>query len=119
MLVCSEKVRYFQGMKNTITRLRNSADAAHLLAYSFLSCGAAYVASIGVKLTISISRKNCALGILLIETKLQILKQFLGYYTFGHELAHNFGSQHDPGNSNNNIYTYGHGHLIQGNLPDQ
>ena len=37
-----------------------------------------------------------------------------GYYTFGHELAHNFGSHHDPDTSSNNIYTYGHGYLIPG-----
>ena len=53
----------FQRMKRTEARLLNSADAAHLFAYSFQSCGAAYIASIGAKLTISISRKNCALGI--------------------------------------------------------
>ena len=53
----------FQTMKETVSNLRNSADAAHLFAYSFQSCGAAYIASIGAKLTISISRKNCALGV--------------------------------------------------------
>ena len=53
----------FQGMKNSVAGLLNSGDAAHLLAHSFQSCGAAYVASIGARLTISISRKNCALGI--------------------------------------------------------
>ena len=54
----------FQRMKKSVSNLRNSADAAHLFAYSFQSCGATYIASIGTKLTISISRKNCALGIL-------------------------------------------------------
>ena len=41
-------------------------------------------------------------------------KLSLGYYTFGHELAHNFGGHHDPDTSSNNIYTYGHGYLIPG-----
>ena len=45
-----------------IKRLRNSADAAHLFANKFQSCGAAYVNTIGSGLTISISRKDCALG---------------------------------------------------------
>ena len=39
---------------------------------------------------------------------------YLGYYTFGHELAHNFGCNHDPRTSTNVYYRYGHGHLIAG-----
>ena len=37
-----------------------------------------------------------------------------GYYTFGHELAHNLGGHHDPATSTNTVYSYGHGHLIAG-----
>ena len=64
-------------MKKTITSLRNSADAAHLLAYSFQSCGAAYVASIGARLPISISRKNCALLPYLDDESLHTLGEFI------------------------------------------
>ena len=45
-----------------IRRLRNSADAAHLFAYKFQSCGAAYLNTISSGFTVSISRKDCALG---------------------------------------------------------
>lgn len=88
----------FNSMKGSVNQLLNSADAAHLFANQFQSCGAAYVNSIGVKRTVSISRKDCTLG----------------YYTFGHELAHNFGCNHDPRTTTNLIYPYGHGHLIEG-----
>jgi len=93
-----EFLNMFNTMKGKVERLLNSADSAHLLANRFQSCGAAYVNSIGVKRTVSLSRKDCALG----------------YYTFGHELAHNFGCNHDPRTTTNNIYPYGHGHLIEG-----
>ena len=37
----------------------------------------------------------------------------LGYYSFGHELGHNFGAGHNKEQGFNNDYYYGHGHLIQ------
>ena len=37
----------------------------------------------------------------------------LGYYTFGHELGHNFGCHHDPDSDTNTDFSYGHGHLIE------
>ena len=83
-----------------MSRLRKTADSAHLLVLNTESCGAAFQASIQSRLTVSLARKSCALG----------------YFTFGHELAHNFGCGHDPGTYSNNIYPGGHGHLIQGGL---
>ena len=44
----------------------------------------------------SIVKKSCALG----------------YYSFGHEIAHNLGALHNPEVSNNNVFPEGHGHLI-------
>ena len=38
--------------------------------------------------TVTITRKDCALG----------------YYTFGHELGHNFGCTHNPENDTNTIF---------------
>ena len=81
-------------------RLRKTADSAHLLVVNTESCGAAFQSSIKSRLTVSLARKSCALG----------------YFTFGHELAHNFGCGHDPGTYSNNIYPGGHGHLIEGGL---
>ena len=62
------------------------------------SCGAAYQASLSSGLTVSVASKSCALG----------------YFTFGHELAHNFGCGHDLKTYTNSLYPYGHGHHIQG-----
>lgn len=33
-----------------------------------------------------------------------------GYYSFGHEIGHNFGAHHDPANGTNTTYPYGHGY---------
>ena len=33
-----------------------------------------------------------------------------GYYSFGHEIGHNFGAHHDPANGTNTAYAYGHGY---------
>ncbi|MBN7138633.1 hypothetical protein A7A76_05845 [Lysobacter enzymogenes] len=38
-----------------------------------------------------------------------------GYYSFAHEIGHNFGAHHDPSNGNNTIYPYGHGYWGPGN----
>ena len=48
--------------QGSVVTLRNSADAAHLFADKFASCGVAYIHSVRAKLTLSISRKSCALG---------------------------------------------------------
>ena len=61
----------FSTMKGTATALRNTADAAALLAKDFNSCGVAYLAQYNSGSTISIATKSCALG----------------YFSFGHELG--------------------------------
>ncbi|MEI2456391.1 M12 family metallo-peptidase [Lysobacter firmicutimachus] len=33
-----------------------------------------------------------------------------GYYSFAHEIGHNFGAHHDPNNGTNTVYPYGHGY---------
>lgn len=38
-----------------------------------------------------------------------------GYYSFAHEIGHNFGAQHDPATSTNTTYPYGHGYWGPGN----
>ena len=34
-----------------------------------------------------------------------------GYYSFGHEIGHNFGAHHDPASGSNPMYAYGHGYV--------
>merc|ERR1719450_1849589 len=87
----------FANMKGSTSALRNTADAAYLLAVDFNSCGVGYLATYDSGWTISIAQKSCALG----------------YYTFAHELGHNFGCHHDAVNADNTYFSYGHGHHIE------
>ena len=61
----------FRNMKGTTTDLRNTADAAALLALNFNSCGVAYLATYASGSTVSVTAKSCALG----------------YFSFGHEIG--------------------------------
>ena len=38
-----------------------------------------------------------------------------GYYSFGHELAHNFGATHDPGNAGGAAYSFAYGYRTPDN----
>jgi len=88
----------FVSYKGTTEALRGSADAAALLLIDTSSCGRGYLDSWDNGNTITIQAKGCALG----------------YYTMGHELAHNFGSTHDREHSSaNRYYSYGHGSYIE------
>jgi len=79
-----------------IEELRNSADAAALLVKSFNSCGIGKLDSFLSGYTITVTQKSCALG----------------YFSFGHELGHNFGCMHDALQGPNNYYSYGLGKHI-------
>jgi hypothetical protein len=89
----------FATMKETEKKLRHTADAAVLLVVSMgSSCGIAYVNTISSGKTISTCTKSCALG----------------YYVFGHELAHNIGAHHNREvGQTNPSYPSGYGHLIE------
>merc|ERR1712110_903008 len=78
------------------SKLRNSADAAALLVQDCDYCGMASSFTYNTGNTVSVTKKSCALG----------------YYSFGHGIAHNLGALHNPEVSNNNIFPEGHGHLI-------
>merc|ERR1711892_1296379 len=88
----------FEYYKGTTEALRGSADAAALLFIKTSSCGRGSLDSWDNGRTITIQSKGCALG----------------YYTMGHELAHNFGSTHDrEHSSSNSYYSFGHGSYIE------
>ena len=84
----------------TIAALRNTADAAVLLVQDFDDnyCGYGWIGTTyeGGP-TFSTVKKSCALG----------------YYSFGHEIGHNFGAHHNIEAGRNNKFSYGHGHLIE------
>merc|ERR1712002_1428964 len=79
-----------------IDELRNSADAATLLVKKFDSCGVAKPATFKTGKTVSVTMKSCAVG----------------RFSFGHEIGHNFGCDHDAGNGPNPYYSYGLGKHI-------
>merc|ERR1719369_1751928 len=84
------------------SELRNSADAAALLVADLSGCGIAYTHTTGSCFTLSVTKKSCATG----------------YYSFGHELGHNFGMKHNPekyetSSLSSHPYSYGHGYLIK------
>merc|ERR1719481_36439 len=90
------KFKYYKGGYKG--DLLNSADAAALLVEDFSVCGIAYFNSFMWGESVSTSQKSCALG----------------YYTFGHELGHNFGCLHDARQGSNWKYPYGLGKHLEG-----
>jgi len=93
----SALMKSFKTYKGTVEELRGTADAAALLFIRSDTCGLGYLDSWDNGNTVTIQAKGCALG----------------YYTMGHELAHNFGSTHDrEHSSSNSYYSFGHGSYI-------
>merc|ERR1719495_2700341 len=62
------------------SELLNCADAAALLVHEFNNCGIANFGVTSSCRSFSVTKKSCATG----------------YYSFGHEIGHNFGAHHDP-----------------------
>jgi len=92
-----ENLENFRNMKRSLKALRGSADVAVLLVVNMRgSCGIAYVNSIGNGLTVGVVKKSCAV------TK----------FSFGHEVGHNIGLDHDEATDKNRAYPHGHGHHI-------
>lgn len=67
----------FRNFKGTVPNLLRSADHAMLLVNSFSYCGIAYLGN--PSLTVGVTKRSCALG----------------YFSFGHEWAHNLGAHHN------------------------
>merc|ERR1719312_1387233 len=80
--------------------LLNCADSAALLIKDFDNCGIAKFAVTSSCKTFSVTKKSCATG----------------YYSFGHEIGHNFDANHNPEEySSPSGYNYGHLILPTGN----
>merc|ERR1712227_732117 len=86
----------FRNMKGDEETLRGTADAAALIYEDSSGCGRAYLYAYSNQLSLSITKKSCATG----------------YYSFGHEIGHNLGATHNPEESTNSVFDYGHAHLI-------
>lgn len=79
-----------------LSDLLSCADSTALLIEEFNSCGIAYLDRAFSCGAISVTKKSCATG----------------YYSFGHEIGHNFGAQHNP-EQYSSTDGDGYGHLIQ------
>jgi hypothetical protein len=73
-------------------RNEQRADLVTLITAGGNACGVGYINS-SASSAFTVVTKDCAAG----------------YYSYGHELGHNYGATHDPAAGRNNAYPYGHG----------
>ena len=95
----SAVLQQFSQSQTNFNAVRKSADAAILLVNSFSSpgaCGVNWFDTISAGQTIGTVAKGCALG----------------YYSFGHEIAHGFGLAHDRRVASSSSTNYGYGNII-------
>jgi len=93
--------RLLYAFRNSMSKsdLLNCADSAVLLVKDTKACGYGFVNTVFSCNTFSITKKSCATG----------------YFSFGHELSHNFGAHHNPEalSEDEEQSGDGYGHLIQ------
>merc|ERR1719187_1077625 len=89
----------FVNSKSDKNDIRRSADVAILIVnkFSVSMCGYGKVGAISSGATLSVAKKSCSLG----------------YYSFGHEIAHGFGALHDHKASSNAATPYAYGYIIK------
>jgi hypothetical protein len=94
------------GYMDEVHALRDTwgADACALISNSSGACGVAYlmtnVSQNFQSSAFSVTVRTCATG----------------YYTYGHELGHNFGCAHDTDNAGSSSKSYGYGYRTPNNL---
>jgi hypothetical protein len=83
------------GYMDAIHSQRNSttADVAVLIVNGSAYCGIGYM-NVTASSAFTVVARTCATG----------------YYSFAHEIGHNFGANHDPANASGSPYAYGHGY---------
>lgn len=83
------------GYMDPIHAQRNStaADVAVLIVNGSAYCGIGYM-NVTASSAFTVVARTCATG----------------YYSFAHEIGHNFGANHDPANASGSPYAYGHGY---------
>ena len=93
----------FKRSQFSLNKVRRSADAAILLVNTFSNsgvCGVNYFNTIFSGNTVGTVRKGCALG----------------YYSFGHEVAHGFGLAHDRRVAHSSSTNYAFGYVFKPRL---
>jgi hypothetical protein len=78
-------------------RNEKGADLVTLIVAGGNACGVGYVNSSAAS-AFTVATKDCATG----------------YYSYGHELGHNYGATHDPAAGKNTVFPYGHGYYDRG-----
>lgn len=73
-------------------RNEQRADLVTLITAGGNACGVGYI-NANPERAFTVVTKDCATG----------------YYSYGHELGHNYGANHDPATGRNGNYPYGHG----------
>ena len=99
-LDASTTLEQFKRSQYNLNRVRKSADATILLVNQYSSsgvCGVNYFNTISSGNTVGTVRKGCALG----------------YYSFGHEVAHGFGLAHDRRVASYSSTDYAYGNVIK------
>ena len=95
--------------------LLNCADSAALLIEDFSSCGIAFLNTAFSCRAISVTKKSCATGYYRCTsfhgTNSTLYQNYI-YFSFGHEIGHNFGSNHNP-EQYSSTSGDGYGHLIK------
>lgn len=83
------------GYMDSVHAQRNSvaADVAVLIVNGSAYCGIGYM-NVNASSAFTVVARTCATG----------------YYSFAHEIGHNFGANHDPANASGSPYAYGHGY---------
>merc|ERR1712180_73697 len=97
----------FNRYKGGGNNLRGSADAAALLiTHSDQWCGVGYMPPVPADQMTSYPFQQ-------LMSSITVTKCAIGSYTFGHEVSHNFGNDHDQYDKTNKI-PYAHGYHIPG-----
>lgn len=95
------------GIMDEVHDLRDihKADLVSMIVENYTSCG---VASQMTSSTLSTGFENRAFSVVASTCA-------TGYYSFGHELAHNMGSDHDHADGSSGVYPYSYGYWAPDN----
>jgi len=90
----STMLNALRNYKDSYCWVRRTADAAALISLTMDGCGRGNYNQWSKGISFSVAKKSCSLG----------------YYSFGHELGHNIGANHNRADAGDHVaYDYGYG----------